>query len=346
MKRKALDLIFGRMFDPIQMFAEVVNSTSSTTLTTETAHTYWQTALIHLAAPKLVHDQFAQKTDIPSGNSKTIEFRKVSGLSTDITANTLAEGKPGDGQALTITPITASVAQYGNYIKVTDMLELTAKDGIMKISTRACSEQAAGVADKITRNKMHECTSSFVADGVAALSAIAATTYLTVDDLFKAAARLEANNAPTIDGSYIAIIHPFVAKDLMSSASGSTAWVDIKKYADPDSIIDGEVGKVGKVRCVVTTNAKYYKAGDLSGATSTVPVFTTIVVGADAYGTTKITGGGLELITHDKGEIGGPLNQFSTVGWKFTKASEILVDDYMVKIYSASSQGSLISASN
>ena len=106
------------------------------------------------------------------------------------------------------------------------------------------------------------------------------------------------------------------------------------------------IGKVGKVRVIVTTNAKYYKAGDLSGATASVPVFATIVIGADAYGTTKITGGGAELITHDKGEIGGPLNQFSTVGWKQTKAAEILVDDYMVKIYSASSQGSLVTASN
>ena len=59
-----------------------------------------------------------------------------------------------------------------------------------------------------------------------------------------------------------------------------------------------------------------------------------------------ITGGGAELITHGKGEIGGPLNQYSTVGWKQIKAAEILVDKYMVKIYSSASQASLITANN
>ena len=75
-------------------------------------------------------------------------------------------------------------------------------------------------------------------------------------------------------------------------------------------------------------------------------VYSTLFLGANAYGTTEITGGGAELITHGKGEIGGPLNQYSTVGWKQTKAAEILVDKYMVKIYSSASQASLITANN
>lgn len=336
-----------KIFDLIQLFAEVVNSTTTPTLAGEVDHTYWDTALIRLAEPKLVHDQFAQKVDIPKGNGKTIEFRVVKGLSDDPESNVLTEGVPGDGQAMTVTTITATVKQYGNYVKFTDMLDITSKDDpIMKLGVPACSAQMGGVSDKITRNRMHETTNSFCANGCAALSSIASTDLIQLDDLFKAAARLKANNAPTINGSYVAIMHPYVAKDLMSKLGGTTAWVDVAKYANPENIIEGEIGKIGSVRVVETTNAKYYKAGDLSGATASVPVFATIVIGANAYGTTKITGGGAELITHDKGEIGGPLNQFSTVGWKQTKAAEILVDDYMVKIYSASSQGSLITASN
>ena len=326
----------------LQLFAEVVNTTASVAV--ETDQVFWKTALIKLSGPKLVHDQFAQKTDIPSGNGKSVEFRKVENLSTDIATNTLTEGVPGDGQALSIVAISAEVAQYGNYIKSTDMLELTAKDDIMDVATTACSDQAAGVMDKITRNRMHECTSSFCASGVASLANVTASTYLDPDDLFKASARLESVNAPTIDGFYVAIVHPFVAKDLMSKLNGSTAWTEVMKYADPSKILRGEVGTYGKVRVVTTTNAKFYKAGDLSGAASGVGIFATIVVGRNAYGTTKIDGGGLELITHGKSEIGGPLNQFSTVGWKATKAAEILVDQYMVKIYSSASQ--LPSASN
>lgn len=320
----------------LQLFAEVVNTTTS--IPVETNQTFWETALIKLAGPKLVHDQFAQKTDIPSGNGKTIEFRKVDNLSTDVVDNLLTEGEAGDGQALTITAINATVAQYGNYIKTTDMLELTAKDNIMSVATEACSNQAAGVMDKITRNAMHQCPNSFCASGVDSLANVKADTYFDPDDLFKAAARLEAENAPTIDGFYVAIMHPYVAKDLMSKLGGSTAWTDVMKYADPEKILKGEIGTYGKVRVVTTTNAKFYAADDNTLTGHTVGVFSTIVVGANAYGTTKIEGGGLELIVHGKNEIGGALNSYGTVGWKATKVSEILVDEYMVKIYSSASQ--------
>lgn len=326
----------------LQLFAEVVNTTAS--LEIETNQTFWKTALIKLAGPKLVHDQFAQKTDIPSGNGKTIEFRRVNSLSTDLDENTIkVEGEAGDGQSLSIDSVTANVAQYGNYIKTTDMLELTAKDNIMSVATTACSDQAAGVMDKITRNAMHQCSNSFCAGGVDELANLTADTYIDADDLFKAAARLEAENAPTIDGFYVAIMHPYVAKDLMSKLNGSTAWTEVMKYADPQNILKGEVGTYGKVKVVTTTNAKFYKKGD-EKLTAPVDVFSTIVVGANAYGTTKIDGGGLELIVHNKNEIGGALNSFSTVGWKATKTSEILVDKYMVKIYSSASQ--TLSASN
>lgn len=323
----------------LQLFADgVVNTTTS--VSAETDQTFWKTAIIKLTGPKCVHDQFAQKSDIPSGNGKNAEFRKVNTLNTDIALNTLVEGEAGEGQELTIVTVSAEVAQYGNYIKSTDMLELTAKDDIMDIATTACSDQAASVMDKITRNVMHQCTNSFCASGVASLSAVKADTYLDPDDLFKAAARLEGADAPTIDGFYVAIVHPHVAKDLMSKLNGSTAWTEVMKYADPSKILHGEVGTYGKVRVVTTTNAKFYAAGDstLVGAPTGVGVFATIVVGRNAYGTTKIDGGGLELITHSKAEIGGPLNQFSTVGWKATKTAEILVDQYMVKIYSSASQ--------
>ena len=326
--------IFSLML--LQLFAEVVNTTTSVAV--ETDQTFWKTALVKLTGPKCVHDQFAQKTDAPSGNGKSVEFRVAGSLNTDIALNTLTEGEAGDGQALTISAITSEVAQYGNYVKSTDMLELTAKDDVMDIATTACSDQAACVMDKITRNVMHQCTNSFCASGVAKLADVKADTYLDPDDLFKAAARLESANAPTIDGFYVAIVHPLVAKDLMSKLNGSTAWTEVMKYADPSKILHGEVGTYGKVRVVTTTNAKFYAAGDLDGGPSGVGVFATIVVGRNAYGTTKIEGGGLELITHSKSEIGGPLNQYSTVGWKATKTAEILVDQYMVKIYSSASQ--------
>ena len=50
------------------------NTTGSAGLSAENK-TFWDRALIVLAGPELVHDQFAQQRDIPAGNGKTIEFR-------------------------------------------------------------------------------------------------------------------------------------------------------------------------------------------------------------------------------------------------------------------------------
>lgn len=67
-------------------------------------------------------------------------------------------------------------------------------------------------------------------------------------------------------------------------------------------------------------------------------VYSTLVIGANAYGTTEIENGGLEFITHQKGSAGSAdaLNQRSTVGWKASKTAEILVEQYMVRIETAS----------
>ena len=67
-------------------------------------------------------------------------------------------------------------------------------------------------------------------------------------------------------------------------------------------------------------------------------VYSTLIVGADAYGVTELEGGGLQHIVKQLGSSGtaDPLNQRATAGWKLTKVAERLVEQYMVRIESAS----------
>jgi len=68
-------------------------------------------------------------------------------------------------------------------------------------------------------------------------------------------------------------------------------------------------------------------------------VYATLVLGENAYGTTEISGGGLEYIVKQLGSGGtaDPLNQRATVGWKATKAAVRLMEPFMVRIETASS---------
>jgi hypothetical protein len=64
-------------------------------------------------------------------------------------------------------------------------------------------------------------------------------------------------------------------------------------------------------------------------------VYCTLILGKDAYGTVDVNGGGLEMIIHPKHEAGGPLDQYSTIGYKLmTNGAKILYEDRMVRVES------------
>lgn len=316
------------MFDYIkklnlQLFADPnTNVTTDGGLSVE-MKTFYDMTLIDEASPNLVHDQFGQKRPIPANGGKKIEFRKFASLPKALTP--LTEGVTPDGKKLTAENIEAEVSQYGDYIVQSDVLELTSIDNTIVEATKILGRQAGLTLDTITRNILQSGTNVYYcpkADGTAvdSRSALDATCKLTVDVVKRVVTLLKKNNAPKINGDYVAIIHPYVAYDLMSDP----AWIEAHKYATPENIYEGEIGKVAGVRFVETSEAKIYEGG----------VFGCLFLADGAYGVTEITGGGLQTIVKQKGSAGvaDPLDQRSSVGWKAMKTAEILIDPYMVRV--------------
>ena len=311
--------------------------------------TFYDKTLIELAGPALVFDQFAQKRPIPKNGGKTIEFRKFNALPKALTP--ITEGVTPSASKLSVVPVTATVDQYGDYVELTDMIELTSVDPIVVEATRQLADQAGRTIDTVVRNQIMGGTNVnycplVAADGtetaITSRKELTADCKLRVRDVFRAAAQLKAMNAPTIDGAYVAVIHPYVAFDLMQDAKGQ--WVDIQKYADPASILKGEIGTLGGVRFVQSTEAKIY-TGDEGGKNGEA-VFCTLFIGANAYGTTDIAGGGIEHIVKQKGYGNDPLNQRSSVGWKATKVATRLVEEYMLRVESGSSFSQSVTEAN
>lgn len=319
------------IFD-IQMFAagDAVNATTSEGLSGE-LKTFYEKSLIHYATPNLVHDQFGQKKPIPKGGGKTIEFRKFSSLPK--ATQPLTEGVTPTGKLLSETEVTATVEQYGDYIEQTDVLELTAIDNTIVEATKLLADQSGRTLDTVTRNELCAGTNVMYAPKIGADGSVTEVTSrgnlddtcrLRVKDVFRAAAELKAVNAPKIDGYYVAIIHPYVAYDLMQDAGEK--WMDIHKYANPENIFKGEIGTLGGVRFVESTEAKIFDGG----------VFATLFLGLNAYGVTDIEGGGLQHIVKPKGYGNDPLNQRSSIGWKAMKTAKRLVEEYIIRFESKS----------
>lgn len=301
------------------------NTTASTDLSVE-MKTYYSDYLIDLAEPELIHDQFAQRHPIPKDNGKTIEFRQFDPLPELTTA--LAEGVTPDGQSLSAKGITATVAQYGGYVTLSDMIQLTAIDNHVVQATKLCASQAGRTLDTITREVMAAGTNVQYSGGKTSRTAITAADVLTVDDVKKAVRFLETQDAPKINGYYVGIIHPYAKYDLMKDND----WKYPHQYTDTKNIYRNEIGELYGVRFMQSSRAKVFAKGGAASA----DVYATLILGDDAYGVTEIEGGGLQLIVKPLGSAGSadPLNQRSTVGWKATKVAKLLVPQYMVRIES------------
>lgn len=289
--------------------------------------TFYDKNLIRLAKPNMVHDQFGQKRPIPGGNGKTIEFRKFNALPAIPEERELVEGITPTGQNYGVTAITATIKQYGGYITTTDMLNLTAYDNNMKEIMEMLGDQAGKVTDIITRDIIQGGDNALFAGDKVARSELTADDKLTIRDLRKGARALKRVNCPTIDGDYVAIVHPDVTFDLMDDPS----WVDANHYAGSTKIFEGEIGKMFGIRFVESTMAKIWKEGD-------IPVYGTLLLGKNAYGVTAINDGGIQTIVKQLGSGGtaDPLNQRATAGWKLNKTAKILTQEYMVRIESTS----------
>ncbi|MBR2478921.1 MAG: N4-gp56 family major capsid protein [Clostridia bacterium] len=307
----------------LQLFAEMnTNTTLDSGLSVENK-TYYDMTLIDEAQANLVHGQFAQKRPIPKNGGKKIEFRKFASLPKALTP--LTEGVTPDGKKLSVTSIEAEVAQYGDYIVQSDVLELTSIDNTIVEATKILGRQAGLTLDTIVRNVMQSGTNVFYApksDGspVVSRSGLDNTCVLTVDLVERVVAFLKKNNAPKINGDFVAIIHPYTAYDLRKDP----LWRAPHEYTDTEHIYNGELGKISGVRFVESSEAKVYEGG----------VFGCLFMGDGAYGDTEITGGGLETIIKQKGSAGtaDPLNQRSSIGWKAMKTAELLVEPYMVRV--------------
>ena len=399
---------------------EVVNTTGSAAEGNDLSaemKTFYDKALIELATPNLVHDQFGQKRKIPKNGGKSVEFRCFSTLPKATSA--LTEGVTPMGNKLNVKAIVCTPEQYGDYIELSDVFELTSVDNTIVEATRKLADQAGRTLDTIVRNELNGGTNVMYCPIVASdgtetetvsRSELRKGAILTVKQIYKAAAELKAMNAPKFDGYYVGIIHPYVAYDLMQDAGDR--WLSVGEYSTPEGRFVGEIGAVGGVRFVESSEAKIFatpKLGDRtaysidtctgnqvyvaeriaafvpeepipvligdfstyvlgveeqdSGSVLTVAdevdgyggtvsvlgsgdgssVFSTLILGADAYGVTEMEGG-IENIVKQKGYGNDPLNQRSSVGWKAFKCAKRLVEEYMIRIesvseFSANAQG-------
>lgn len=299
---------------------------------TPTMKSFYDTQLLQNVRKNLVFNQFGKKTSLPKGNGKTVEWRKMKTFAPITKA--LVEGQIPEGSNLEVVAKTATVAQYGDYTAISDVLEFASVDPLIGEATNEHAANASLSLDSLTRDIVCAGSEVYFAGGVADATKLTADSHITYREVALMSTLLERNDTPLIDGSYVAIVHPDIAADLMLD----DRFIDVTKYSAATRLFNNEIGKLHNVRFVKSTNAKIEKPG-------TVAIYNCIFFGLDAWGIIDPEGMGLETIIKGKGEIGGPLEQFSTVGWKSMHGAKILYEERMIN-YQCSSSLSAIATAN
>lgn len=329
----------------LQLFAEANMNVQTTTTSgvgndlTAEMKTFYSKDLIEMLGANLVHLQFGDPVSLPKHGGKTIEWRKWSKFKKAL--QPLTEGVTPDGTAVDVGTVVATINQFGAYSTVTDLLEMTAIDNTIVEITAKHSENAQVTLDTVVRNELCSGTNVLWADKVtdAGVEKVSGRTQLTMDCkltpnmVAKAAATLKKANAPKIDGSYVAIVHPSVAYDLLTHEQ----WIDVNKYSNATSIFNGEIGKLYGVRFVESTEAAIF-SGD-NGTSDGKAVYGCLFLGKGAYKVVKLDAQNVEVIVKQRGTAGfDPLNQRSTIGWKANGfAAKIAIPEYIVRVECCSS---------
>lgn len=306
---------------------------------------FYDTNLLENARPDLVYAQFGKKLYLPAKHGRTMELRK---FDTFDKAAQLQEGVIPTGQQYGVKAVTATINQFGTYTAISDILEMRAYDDNIYNATIEMSASASETIEYLIVQGLLAGTNVLYCDNItvatgekvstpttpATMEQTATTmSVLTPAMINKAVTIMKKNKVPRINGKYVAVIHPSVAHDLRNCRD----WIEVHKYAATTEIFNGEIGELHGCRFVESNNAPVLKR---SGYTNKAggATYPTYMIGADAFGTVDPEGGGLHMIIKQKGEIGGPLEQFSTIGYKFeTNGATILYPLRLLRIMSCSS---------
>ena len=342
----------------LQLFADAGTTVMTTTGTanaytgevtttdamSSTLKTFYDTELLENARVELFYAQFAQKQPLPKGRGKTVEWRK---WNTFAKATKLTEGVIPNGQTFGQSSITDNIEWYGTFATVSDQLDLHAYDPVILGATEEMGASMAETQETLIRNALLTGTNVMYCDNITLeTGAVAGTptapaemeasatvmSLMTPKMVNKVVTYFKKNRVARINGKYYAVIHPSVAEDLRNSKE----WIEVHKYAATSEIFNGEIGELHGMRFIENPFAPVLDGEYVNKAGT--KTYATYCFGKDAFGIIDPEGGAARMIVKSAEEVGGPLEQFSTVGYKLsTNGAKILYPERMVRLMSCSS---------
>jgi len=300
----------------------------TTTNLSNEAKTWYDRTLLDRAQEVLVHDQAAQKKGIPARGGINVEFRRFGALAAATTA--LTEGTNPAGSNVTVTTVTATVQQYGDYVVGSDIIETQAIDNILTEITEVQGDQAGLTFDVLTREELATTSNVYYANGAGSRGDVGSGDWFDLSELRRMERLLSRNKARPIRGNkFMVFIHSDTYTDFVGDSSVQNILMNAGARGPQNPLFKGEVGEISRSVLVETPNGKVYA----SGGEDSVDVYAAIGVGKNAYGAIDLEAHQLTTVfVPAKADHGDRLGLTWVKGWKGTYVAKILNSDWVVKV--------------
>ena len=321
--------------------------------------------MLERGMPYLCFEKFGQTYPLPTNSTTTAKFRRyylsgatgAAGNSTGafyipIATTPLVEGVTPTGSTLSNQDYTVTLAQYGDFITITDVVTDTHTDNVLNSATEILGEQAAVTVETLRFNVLKAGTNVFYGNAVAGRANV--ITAISRADQRKVTTALNRQNAKkitsivastadyntkSIEAAYVAVIHP----DLESDVRNMTGFVPTSDYGPHTTPWENEIGAVEQVRYISSTvAAPFVDTGGtavtnslrFTTANTACDIYPVLYFARDAFGIVPLKGKSsmTPMVVNPKPAPGDPLAQRGTVGWKLWTATVILQELYMGRL--------------
>ena len=290
---------------------------------------WYNRRLLRHATPDLILERFAQRRTLPRNNTQIIQFRRSNPIPPATTP--LAEGvtpEPGD---FSYETVSAQIQQYGAYVEITDVVQDTSKDMVLRDVSERQGEQIAETKERLMWSVLLAGSQVFRGAGVnLARTALTTTDPISVGNIRRVVTSLHRNKARKlktilsasenystfpVEAAYCAITHTDLVPTLRDLVPGgnpareSRGFIPVAQYGARRGVTSQyEIGSFEETRFLATPDHGGWRGAGASIADATaanwhttdvgnaghesMDVYPVLFLGRDAFGTVVLRGKG------------------------------------------------------
>lgn len=302
--------------------------------------------LLRRGLPLLVLEKFMQGKPLPARSTKSMSFRRY--LALPLATTPLVEGVTPTSKKLTYTDVSVTLNQYGDLVEITDVVEDTHEDPVLKETMGILGEQSAQTIETIRYNVLKAGTNKYYTNGTARTDVNTALTAALQKKVVRALKRQNAMfitsiikstpdfNTEAVLPCYVGLTHTDVEDDIRNM----TGFIDAKDYGHGTTPFEGEIGSVGNVRYILSNIFTPYADGGgaagsmVSTSGTSADVYPVIYLGKDAWAGVALKGkfAITPSVINPAPSKSDPLGQRGSVSWKTMQNALILNDAFMAVV--------------